>query len=230
MDPETLRREPNVGGHADLRDAARVGHGDLDGIDEILALIARLDRRRRELRFGRDPRDRARYDAPRRPAGIDRHLRRRSDFHSGKLCLGDVGAENHGVEVRDLEQWLARLYQLSALGIGGEHGPADGCRDVAFFHALANLCELRVGRRNVLSDGALLGGCSLNLLVENLVLLLRLIELLCRGRLIGKETPHAFVVPLCDLVLHSKRIELLSDFRHARTRCRSLRQQLSLLE
>ena len=64
-------RERHVHRHADLEHAVRVGHADLDRVDEIRALFARLDRRRRELGLRRRP------TRPCRRASVARRRRRR---------------------------------------------------------------------------------------------------------------------------------------------------------
>ena len=50
------RDEAHVGRHADLQEAALVGHANLDRVDEVGALVARLDGRRRELGLRGHPR------------------------------------------------------------------------------------------------------------------------------------------------------------------------------
>src|SRR5262245_10448551 len=64
VSPHCFRRllaltELDIDGHPELEQPFAVVDADFDRVDEIRAFVARLHRRRRELRFAGDPRDRA---------------------------------------------------------------------------------------------------------------------------------------------------------------------------
>src|SRR5687768_17755492 len=80
VSPNCLRRlraltELDIDGHPELEQPLAVVHANLDGVDEIRTLVARLHRRGRELRLAGDPRDRARQRLPHIFANIHCHHR-----------------------------------------------------------------------------------------------------------------------------------------------------------
>src|SRR5437868_2582094 len=215
--------------HPDFDDATGIGNTDLHGVNEILALVARLNRRRRELRLWGNPAHRAGQRASRLAATVDRHARRPAELHARQLRLVHIGPQNHRVEIRDLVQRLAGLDKLAAIGVAGEHGAGDRARYAALRELLPDLRESGVGRLHLLGGTPLLRLGALNLLAENLVIALRLIELLRRRRLRGDQTLHPLVIAAGDFVLHAQRVELLANLRNV-SGCRAaLCNQLAVL-
>src|SRR5205814_6810769 len=108
----------------------------------------------------------------------------------------------------------AGLDKLAAIGVAGEHGAGDRTRYAALRELLPDLRESGVGRLHLLGGTPLLRLGALNLLAENLVIALRLIELLRRRRLRGDQTLHPLVIAAGDSVLHAQRVEQLASFCH----------------
>src|SRR5687767_6663478 len=126
--PNCLRRlraltELDIDRHPELEQPLAVVHANLDGVDEVRTLVARLHRRRRELRLAGDPRHRARQRLPcsgvwLQPlflADINSHRRRLADLHGCELRFVDVGADVHDREVGNGVQRLSRLNELPGL-------------------------------------------------------------------------------------------------------------------
>src|SRR6187551_2917816 len=94
--------ELDIDRHSDLEHALLVGHADLHGVNQIGALVARLDRCRRELRRRGNPGDRSGHRLALVLRHIDVDAGRRTDLHRGQLRFCHVRANVHTGEIGDL--------------------------------------------------------------------------------------------------------------------------------
>src|ERR1019366_150394 len=104
--------------------------------------IARLNRRRRDLRARRDPGDRTGDDLPWTAAGVNRHPRLLAEPDRRQLRLGDVGPHLHRLQVGDAIERLAGLHHLSRFRVGGQHGAVDRVAHLGLADPLAGLTDL----------------------------------------------------------------------------------------
>ena len=89
------------------------GHPNLDGVDEVRALVPRLNRRRRELGFATRSTRSFQSQLARAAADVDRDPRAGPELHLRELRFGHVRAHLDRVEVGDLVERLARLHDLA---------------------------------------------------------------------------------------------------------------------
>jgi hypothetical protein len=95
---------------------------------------------------------------------------------------------------------------------------------------VGDLRDLCVGRRGVFRHRLSLRRRRLDLCIEDFVIALRLVELLCGGGVLLEQAARSLEVAACDVTLDFVHAHLVGDFPDARTDGGALREHLASLK
>src|SRR5450759_2656923 len=158
------------------------------------------------------------------------HLHVLTQLQRRELPFDHVRAQDERVEVRDSVQWLARLHYFSCLGVCGEHRTCFRIGDLALVDTVVDLRHVRGARYDFLRHALPLRPSCLYLRDERAIIPLRLIELLCRRRLLVEQPARAVERASGNRELRLIHTDLPTGGSHACLRGRALRDALRALE